>query len=518
MPNGIKYSTGTTEAGCLRKGNMLISNNTADTGTTFFTGINPPTNGYTIYVNKASGGPSIYCPANDTQLINITNQIAGTNYTTSTQCFDYYYTQTDKVCVTQNYPTDFPFIVLDGLVCYVDASVTTSYPGSGTTWTDVNGLGPKSNGTLLNGPTYNSSNGGSIVLDGVDDYVGVSCATNTIRAYNSSTEFVIKLPLYSGGQRCILSYRSAGTMYIGKASGGIFVYYNTLNAPAYIVGSITNGSIAHCVVTCDATNNTLSTYINGTLAGSVSRTGWSTTYNSTLGLGFDLDGGTNEYMDGNFYLFRHYNKVLSQSEILQNYYKANIITSGLVFAVDPGNVISYNSGSSTAYSLTGSLNSSLINGTSYSTSNGGTWNFDGVDDYMITQQITGYKSLCFWVYWNGTGPGSIWQYLLDARTGMNAGWFVPSANSMGSDWNTTFYVNGVSTSTLNSTTVPKNQWLHIYLEGVNSSYTSTINFMSRYSNNEQAGGKIGGIYVYNRALSVSEIQQNYNAQRTRFGL
>jgi len=101
---------------------------------------------------------------------------------------------------------------------------------------------------------------------------------------------------------------------------------------------------------------------------------------------------------------------------------------------------------------------------------------------------------------------------------MNAGWFVPSANSMGSDWNTTFYVNGVSTSTLNSTTVPKNQWLHIYLEGVNSSYTSTINFMSRYSNNEQAGGKIGGIYVYNRALSVSEIQQNYNAQRTRFGL
>ena len=42
--------------------------------------------------------------------------------------------------------------------------------------------------------------------------------------------------------------------------------------------------------------------------------------------------------------------------------------------------------------------------------------------------------------------------------------------------------------------------------------------MSRYSNNEQAGGKIGGIYVYNRALSVSEIQQNYNAQRTRFGL
>jgi hypothetical protein len=58
-------------------------------------------------------------------------------------------------------------------------------------------------------------------------------------------------------------------MYIGKNSGGIFVYYNTLNIPAYVVGSIADGSIAHCVVICDATNNLLSVYINGTLAGSV---------------------------------------------------------------------------------------------------------------------------------------------------------------------------------------------------------------------------------------------------------
>jgi hypothetical protein len=73
------------------------------------------------------------------------------------------------------------------------------------------------------------------------------------------------------------------------------------------------------VVTCDATNNTLSTYINGSLAGSVSRTGWLTTYNSNVGLGYDLGGNTEEYMVGNFYLFRHYNKVLNSTEVLQNY-------------------------------------------------------------------------------------------------------------------------------------------------------------------------------------------------------
>ena len=210
-----------------------------------------------------------------------------------------------------------PLIVTDGLVMYLDAANPKSYPGAGTIWTDISRN--NNNGTLTNGPTFSSANLGSIVFDGVDDYVETACALNTIRAYNSSTEFTIKLPLYSGGQRCILSYRSAGTMYIGKGSSGIFVYYNTLNNPAYTVGNIPDGSIAHCVVTCDATNNLLSTYINGVLAGSVSRTGWSATYNVTLGLGFDLSGGTNEYMLGNMYLFRHYNKVLSAAEVLQNY-------------------------------------------------------------------------------------------------------------------------------------------------------------------------------------------------------
>lgn len=210
-----------------------------------------------------------------------------------------------------------PKIITDGLVLCLDAANSKSYPGTGTVWTDISNNG--NTNTLTNSPTFNSANGGSIVLDGINQYINITCATNTIRAYNSSTEFVIKLPLYSGGQRCILSYRSVSTMYIGKLFNGIFVYYNTLNSPGFTVGNITDGAIAHCVVTCDASNNLLSTYINGILIASTSRTGWATTYNSTIGLGFDLGGGTNEYMLGNMYLFRHYNKVLTSSEILRNF-------------------------------------------------------------------------------------------------------------------------------------------------------------------------------------------------------
>ena len=61
-----------------------------------------------------------------------------------------------------------PDIVTDGLIFGIDAGSTRSYPGSGTNWTDIVG---NSNCTLVNGPTFNSQNGGSIVLDGSDEYV-----------------------------------------------------------------------------------------------------------------------------------------------------------------------------------------------------------------------------------------------------------------------------------------------------------------------------------------------------------
>ncbi len=64
-----------------------------------------------------------------------------------------------------------PRIVTDGLVLYLDAANTKSYPGSGTTWTDISGK--SNNGTLTNGPTFDSGNNGSFVFDGSNDYVSI---------------------------------------------------------------------------------------------------------------------------------------------------------------------------------------------------------------------------------------------------------------------------------------------------------------------------------------------------------
>jgi hypothetical protein len=66
--------------------------------------------------------------------------------------------------------------VTDGLIYYVDAGNTSSYPGSGTTWTDLSGQGRTT--TLVNGPTFDSGNGGSINFDGSNDYAQVASGFN----------------------------------------------------------------------------------------------------------------------------------------------------------------------------------------------------------------------------------------------------------------------------------------------------------------------------------------------------
>ena len=177
------------------------------------------------------------------------------------------------------------------------------------------------NGTLNNTPTAGNDFGGSLIFNGSNQYVSLSPVSNTIQTYNASVVFAVKLPAYSGGQRCIMSYRggNGGNLYIGKGSSGIFCYYNELNNPAYTVGNITDGTPVIVTILLNSAANTLSTYINGSLAGSTTRTGWvSSSYNNVINLGYDA-GGTNEYMTGSFYYYAHYNRVLSTDEIQTTY-------------------------------------------------------------------------------------------------------------------------------------------------------------------------------------------------------
>jgi len=98
-----------------------------------------------------------------------------------------------------------PSIVRDGLVLYLDAANSKSYPGSGTTFFN---LGSSADATLVNGPTYSSNNKGYFTLDGVNDFIN----TNT-DAYNVAQtityEFVMKASVVSGNKVLIGKYDGA---------------------------------------------------------------------------------------------------------------------------------------------------------------------------------------------------------------------------------------------------------------------------------------------------------------------
>lgn len=314
MPNVIKYTTGTTPTGCLRKGNMLIGNNTADYGATFYNGINPPSGGYTIYLNKASGGPSIYCPTNEAQLIAITKQISGTAYSNAAQCLDYYASQTDKICVNFNYEG----IVTNGLVLNLDAGFRPSYSSTGTTWYDLSGNA--NNTTLVNGPTFNSANSGSLIFDGVDDYCNISTTQMTSNII-TITGFIKWI---TSNSRMFFGFTTYDVWTASNTLG-----YNTGNGDVYGISSATVSSLGLVgnwvyytfVMTSTGSipaNNKL--YINGnlqTLSQQLSTTGNAPGFGSTLKLCDWVNGGYYGNMQyGNLQI---YNKELTQAEITQNF-------------------------------------------------------------------------------------------------------------------------------------------------------------------------------------------------------
>jgi hypothetical protein len=174
MPNAIKYNT-SAETLALKKGNFWIGTGDVGKGPTsstgYYNGITPPSGGYTIYLNKATGGPSIYTVTTEAQMVSLTNTIGAQSFTTSGQCINWFATQTDKMI----FNIDYPGIVTSTLILNLDAGFTPSYPTTNDIWYDISGN--NNHFTLYNGVGYNPNNNGYLSFDGANDYAR---STNTI--------------------------------------------------------------------------------------------------------------------------------------------------------------------------------------------------------------------------------------------------------------------------------------------------------------------------------------------------
>jgi hypothetical protein len=315
MPNAIKYST-TGDTLSLKKGNIFFGVGDVGKGpssaTTYYNGVTPSSGGYTIYsYNVAQTSRlSFHTATNDSALITYTNGVSGQNFSTATQCLNWYATQSNYVCVNR----DYEGIVTNGLVLNLDAGFTPSYTSSGTTWYDLSYGG--NNGTLTNGPTFNSSNGGSIVFDGVDDFVNIPIDS----VFNTpSVTFEVWANLQTINDRHILYVNWQGNSLEVYSDRSIAMYNFSSQGQQ---GAFTSAGVfnwdnwAHFVGTYDDTAQTLKTYVNGVLLSTRTSTP-STIYS----VGVHKISGT-DYggeVKGKIAIVRHYNKALSDAEVSQNY-------------------------------------------------------------------------------------------------------------------------------------------------------------------------------------------------------
>lgn len=214
-------------------------------------------------------------------------------------------------------------LVMDGLVLHLDAANKNSYPGSGTTWTDLSGK--SNNATLVNGPTFDSGKGGNIVFDGSNDYASVANTTLLSTLTGISVETWIKFDALSARQIIAEKHTSPseGWWLAGQSNKLIWILV-TNTSEKYIDmtnnTTLSTGTIYHIVGTYNGSDGTLKVYVNGsddggTVAGS--GTGFVNSSN-TMYIGARLNWGPG-YSDENIYTFSVYNRALSAQEVLQNY-------------------------------------------------------------------------------------------------------------------------------------------------------------------------------------------------------
>ena len=220
-------------------------------------------------------------------------------------------------------------IVTSGLILNLDAGNTTSYSGTGTTWTDLSSTG--NNGTLTNGTGYSSQNGGVMTFDGVNDFVdcGNSSTFNQTNALTLSTW--VKINSLSsentliGKQWCNLNQYSY-FLYVDKQGKLVFNTANSGECNGFFSTYTSTNSLSINTwynVVISFTNTSIKIYLNGQLiSGSLSGINTGLFVGNApvlLGTYRSLNGNYGLMLNGSMGSTLIYNTALSASEVTQNF-------------------------------------------------------------------------------------------------------------------------------------------------------------------------------------------------------
>jgi len=227
-----------------------------------------------------------------------------------------------------------PSIVNTGLLLQVDAANFRSYPGTGTIWNDLSNN--SGTGTLINGPTFDSNNSGSITFDGSNDRVHIS---STSRKYSwapvgTTGHKILSLECWvktsdTVGNIISKPWNDSGNYNYRITAGGFITQVATFHSLSFT--SIADGNWKHLVAIANETHKAV--YVNGVLsAGYTNHSEISDTpslgdlnvsltlmslypYESTAG----PTSRPEQAVLGGASIFKIYNKELSAAEVQQNF-------------------------------------------------------------------------------------------------------------------------------------------------------------------------------------------------------
>ena len=213
-----------------------------------------------------------------------------------------------------------PRIVTDGLVLCLDAANSRSYPKTGTTWTDRSTSG--NNGTLTNGPTFDSANRGAIVFDGSNDRVDLpssivtsfplSICAWTRSTASSSMRVVAISDDNTSNTRLSISFFGGGLYYIVK--GGTGTAINSMGKASV------NDNTWHYIVGTSSSSSDHKFYFDGLLEASSTTDITNIDGLSHGRVGCERTSSTErQFLDGDVSIVKIYNRALTADEIRQNY-------------------------------------------------------------------------------------------------------------------------------------------------------------------------------------------------------
>jgi hypothetical protein len=433
-------------------------------------------------------------------------------------------------------PDYYEQIDADNLGLYIHGNQIISYPTTGSTWYDISGQNNRFN--LINGPTYNTN--GWINFDGSDDY---AVAVNTTLPSNATSSFTLMAVARTSGGGAYQTVLGTGGLFsqIGFVSNNSFMYGRNAGSGGLLYsngGAIVTGRFYHLTMTYNG--STATAYLNGVATQTGVNIGSNGGTNGVHILSTYTPSAASEILTGDIARALVYPKALTQAEVLQNYYGGPIVTDGLIFAVDAGNLVSYPKSGTSWYNLTGSVDGTLTNGPTFSPADGGELIFDGTDDYIdfgnpgsLFNPATSTMTMMGWIYVKNNQTN-----ILIGLQESGAGSLSLGTNSSG---NVRFICRPTAGSqgTIDSSaTLALNTWYHIamtkdtatsisdctlWINGspVNTA-SSTVNFPTStaairsayyFDANIYSNINIGSIQVYNRALTAAEVLQNYNATK-----